>query len=99
MTSLFSVYFLVLGYWAVTRVTATNGVFDVAMRVAPGGKAAHGSAPTNSAPSWLRPAGTATAPSSPHPAPAARHPSDRRTKRKPSPAVLSCAKVVRIRIQ
>ena len=44
MTSLFSVYFLVLGYWAVTRVTATSGVFDVAMRVAPGGKAAHGEA-------------------------------------------------------
>ena len=41
MTSVFSVYFL-LGHWAVTRVTA-SGV-DVAMRVAPGGKAAHGEA-------------------------------------------------------
>lgn len=41
MTSLFSVY--LLGHWAVTRVTATSGV-DVAMRVAPGGKAAHGEA-------------------------------------------------------
>ena len=60
---------------------------------------ARGSAPANSSPSWLRPAGTATAPNSPRPAPAVRHPSDRCRGRRPSPAGRSCAEVLGSHIQ